>query len=144
VLKTLVLIIALITLAGCSSNGIESIDSNQEAADLKVGQVYKTDFTIDSDYMNSFVAVSMLKNVSVIGSTVNYTKSQDADFTQYFAWVCYPKITKLSQATVLFMEDVGGSPSNAGSYTIKAIVRMDTTEAISKFGGTYSTRQNGW
>jgi hypothetical protein len=128
-----------------TENKVMNVDSNLTAANLKPGDIHGKDFVIEQNYISVFVSTVMLDDVSIEGTTVRYKKAQEAlDFTPYFAWVCYPQITRNSQATIIFLDDVGGSAQKAGAFTVRGIVRIDTSKALAEFGGTYGTRQNGW
>jgi hypothetical protein len=112
---------------------------------LKSGQVYGIDFIIEDDYFLSFVKTVILEDFSLSGTTVSYKQAQsETDYTPYFAWVCYPQHAKSSRATIIFLEDVGGTLQESGAFTVRAVARMDTSTALMKFGGTYGTAQNGW
>ena len=146
------LIIILLFIIGCgdsatsqSSSSILEVKSNLDAANLQTGMIYGRDFTIDQNYMDTFVKTVELSEFKVEVDTIKYKHAQGMSaFTPYFAWICYPQITKSSQATIIFLEDVGGNAQKAGDFTVRAIDRIDTDMALAEFGSTYGTKQKGW
>lgn len=128
-----------------SPTSLLTIDDNLDAINAQAGMVYGQDFTVEQNYMATFVATVFLDDFSIEGTNISYKQAKGIpDFTPYFAWVCYPQITKDSQATVIFLEDVGGSTQASGDFTVRAVNRIDTTRALVEFGGTYGTKQKGW
>jgi len=153
---TLTFFLAMFLIMGCtaadtapsavpSSPKLIEVDSNLDAAELKPGDVYGIDFVMEENYMSFSVKTIMLESIILYRSTVRYIRPSDpSDFTQYFAWVCYPQICKDSRATVIFLEDVGWTEKKSGDFTVRAVSRIDTTRALMEFGGTYGTKQKGW
>jgi len=148
-MKKLLLISALLItlfMIGCNSpSGIIEVDSNLMAERLKPGQVYSVDFMMEENYMLLFVKTIILETFSFDGTTISYKQSQnETDYTPYFAWICYPQHAKSSRATIIFLEDIGGTIQESGDFTVRAVARMDTSRALIEFGGTYGTNQQGW
>jgi hypothetical protein len=145
-MKKLILIFLLcMILISIGCGGILRIDNNVTASNLRAGQIYGTDFIIEDDYLFAFCKTINLETFSLSGTTAHYQVARsEAEYTPYFAWVCYPQITKSSRATIIFLEDVGGTAQVAGEWTVQAVARMDTNQALVTFGGTYGTNQNGW
>ena len=145
----LALVIILIIVAGGSEEANPTspiiVEDNLSAAKLQAGMIFDTDFSMDNSYMDSFVKTVMLDSFVFDGTTVRYKQTMNlTEFFPYFAWVCYPQITRGSQATIIFLEDVGGDVHEAGDFTVRAVLRVDTSDALEEFGGTYGTKQRGW
>jgi hypothetical protein len=143
--KLLLIFVLCMILISIGCGGILRIDNNVTASNLRAGQIYGTDFILENDYFFAFCKTINLETFSLSGTTAYYQVAQsDTVYTPYFAWVCYPQITKSSQATIIFMEDVGGTAQISGDFTVRAVARVDTSRALVEFGGTYGTNQNGW
>ena len=55
--------------------------------------IYSEDFTIDSNYQDTFVAMVMCDSIQVAGNTITYIVSQGIPkYSPYFLWVCYPQV----------------------------------------------------
>lgn len=144
VLILLVLAIVLLSICGCGSPKILTVKSNLDAAKVAPDMVYDKDFTVDSDYMDTFVKVVECTRLSQAGGSLSYRTPEGAEYAPYFMWICYPQLSKSSQVTILAMEDVGGSLQKSGTFTVMFVARHDTQNSLTAFGGTYGTSKNGW
>jgi hypothetical protein len=117
--------------AACSTGG--EIANNLEAADVTVGTAM-AEIDVESNYAAVFFETVPCSSITVTGSAVRYTTSQDVA-APYVMWVFYPQVTKSSRATVMAFDR---------SDKVMAVFRMDTDRAIREFGGTYGTRKAGW
>jgi len=149
----IVLIILSLSLIGCggatetptlSLSKVIEVDSNLTATKVKAGMVYGEDFIMDEAYQMTFVKTVMCSDIHIEGNTVYYTPTDTLEYTPYFMWVCYPQITKDSRATIIAIEDVGGSLKESGIWTVVAVFRKDTDKCLWEFGGTYGTQEAGW
>lgn len=123
---------------------IIKVDSNLAAAKVKAGMIYGEDFIIAEDYQIAFMKTRNCSDVHFEGDILHYQLSDDIHYTPYFMWVCYPQITKTSRATVIVIEDIGGSLQKSGIWIVISVFRKDTGECLQEFGGTSGTHQAGW